>query len=295
MMLFTNRSGWHQNLAGLADGLTFRTKADYDNYLKRLAAYPALNDEALGISAPGAARRLYAAVRGADGFEQTISGVIPADPAKSRLYAPFAAERPATISAADWAALQARARALIGGDLRAAYAKHLAWYQDQLRAASAHQSVGVSAQPSGAAILRLPGPPDDDDQPDRRPDPRARPVARSSASAREMEQVAKKAGFASREAIIADLRTNPKYYAKTPEELMQAVARETKTIDGKMPGLFDRASAPALRHQGDPGRDRARARPPPITTRARPRAASPAPITSTRRSSTSARCGRCRR
>ena len=37
MMLFTNRNGWHQNIAGLADGLTFRTRADYDNYLKRLA------------------------------------------------------------------------------------------------------------------------------------------------------------------------------------------------------------------------------------------------------------------
>jgi uncharacterized protein (DUF885 family) len=54
----------------------------------------------------------------------------------------------------------------------------------------------------------------------------------------EMEQVAKKAGFASREAMIADLRTNPKHYAKTPEELMQATARELKKIDGKMPGLF---------------------------------------------------------
>ena len=51
MMIFSNRSGWHQELAGLADGLTFRSRADYDNYLKRLAAYPAQNDEALKISA----------------------------------------------------------------------------------------------------------------------------------------------------------------------------------------------------------------------------------------------------
>ena len=111
----------------------------------------------------------------------------------------------------------------------------------------------------------------------------------------EMEQVAKKAGFASREAMIADLRTNPKYYAKTPEELMEATARETKRIDGKMPSLFTAAAAPALRHPRDPGRDRARARRPLITTRARPRTASPGPITSTRRSSTSGRCGKSRR
>ncbi|MEO7240901.1 MAG: DUF885 family protein, partial [Sphingomicrobium sp.] len=51
MMLFTNREGWHQNFAGLSDGLTFRTRADYDNYLSRLEKYPAYNDAALRISA----------------------------------------------------------------------------------------------------------------------------------------------------------------------------------------------------------------------------------------------------
>ncbi len=40
MMLFTNRSGWHQSLADLADSLTFRSKADYENYLTRLADLP---------------------------------------------------------------------------------------------------------------------------------------------------------------------------------------------------------------------------------------------------------------
>jgi uncharacterized protein (DUF885 family) len=34
------------------------------------------------------------------------------------------------------------------------------------------------------------------------------------------------------------LRTDPQYYAKTPEELMEKVARVTKIIDGKMPTLF---------------------------------------------------------
>ena len=50
MMLFTNREGWHQNFAGLSENLTFRNKADYENYLKRLEKYPAFNDEALSVS-----------------------------------------------------------------------------------------------------------------------------------------------------------------------------------------------------------------------------------------------------
>ncbi|MGV3480780.1 MAG: DUF885 domain-containing protein, partial [Sphingobium sp.] len=58
----------------------------------------------------------------------------------------------------------------------------------------------------------------------------------------EMEGVAKRAGFASREAMIADMRTNPAYFAKTPEELLEKSARMAKTIDGMMPGLFGKVA-----------------------------------------------------
>ena len=236
MMLFTNREGWHQSIAGLADGLTFRNRADYDNYLRRLAQYPAYNDEALRISTRALNEGYTLPCAAMDGFESTISGVIPPDPTKSRLYGPFAAARPATVSAAEWADLQARAKALIGGGLRAAYAKHLAWYQTQY-APKCNKAVGVSAQPNGAAYYNY----------------RIRQMTTTKLTAdeihnlglsevkrigAEMEQVAKKAGFPNREAFVADLRTNPKYYAKTPAELMAAVARVAKDIDGKMPGLF---------------------------------------------------------
>ncbi len=236
MMLFSNRSGWHQQLAGLADGLTFKTRADYDNYLKRLAAYPALNDEALTISTRAMAEGYVLPCLSLDGFETTISGVIPADPTKSRLYSPFAAERPAALSASEWSALQGRARALIDGDLRRAYAKHLAWYSGSYKPKCA-TAVGASALPNGKAFYAY----------------RIRNQTTTSRTAEdihqlglsevkrirsEMEAVSKKAGFASREAMIADLRTNPIHYAKTPEELMRATARELKKIDGKMPTLF---------------------------------------------------------
>jgi len=53
-----------------------------------------------------------------------------------------------------------------------------------------------------------------------------------------MVEVARKAGFDSREAFIQHLRTDPQYYAKSPEELMEKTARVAKYIDGKMPSLF---------------------------------------------------------
>jgi uncharacterized protein (DUF885 family) len=236
VMLFSNRNGWHQSLASLADGLTFRTRAIYDNYLKRLSQYPALNDEALRISDQAIAGGYTLPCDSLGGFEGTISGVIPADPTASRLYAPFAAARPAALTATEWSALQARARTLIDRDLRAAYAKHLAWYRSSYKPKCA-TSVAISAMPQGREYYNF----------------RIRQFTTTNRTAdnihalglsevrrirSEMEAVAKKAGFASREAMIADLRTNPKYYARTPEELMQATARELKRIDGKMPGLF---------------------------------------------------------
>jgi uncharacterized protein (DUF885 family) len=236
MMLFTNRSGWHQSIADLADGLSFTSARDYDNYLKRLAAYPALNETAIAITNRAVAEGYTLPCAAMQGYENTITGVILADATKSRFYAPFAKPKPASVSAAEWAALQSRAKALIDGPLRAAYGKHADWYRTGY-APKCNPNVGVSALPNGKAYY----------------DYRVRTMTTTGMSAdeihklglsevarirAEMETVAKKAGFASREAFIADLRTNPKYYAKTPEELMEAVARETKKIDGMMPTLF---------------------------------------------------------
>lgn len=55
-----------------------------------------------------------------------------------------------------------------------------------------------------------------------------------------MQAVATKAGYPSREAMIQSMRTDPKYFAKSPEELMEKSSRVAKIIDGKMPSLFHR-------------------------------------------------------
>ena len=149
MMLFTNREGWHQTFAGLAGFLTFRSRADYDHYLSRLEKYAAYNDEALRISGRALAEGYVQPCDAMVGFDDSITGVIPADPSQSRLYAPFVTARPGSVSASEWAALQARATALIGGPVRAAYAKHAAWYRADY-APKCSKKVGMSALPDGA-------------------------------------------------------------------------------------------------------------------------------------------------
>ena len=238
MMLFTTYAGWHQNFAGLADNLPFRTRADYESYLARLEQYPKMNDTALDITARAVREGYVLPCSVLGNSEKTISGVIAEDPVKSRFYEPFTRPRPADTNEADWTALQARARHAVTDVLNPAYAKHLAFYRTQYLPHCA-KSDSVSAQPGGrdyyAFRVRQ------ETTTTLTPEEIHAIGLRESARIRaEMEKVARAAGFPSREAFIRDLRTNPRYFVTTPEALLKETALVNKTVDGKMPGLFGR-------------------------------------------------------
>ncbi|HZF42480.1 MAG TPA: DUF885 domain-containing protein [Sphingomonadaceae bacterium] len=237
-MLFNTYSGWHQNFAGMADGLPFRTRADYESYLARLAKYPAFNQAAIEVTR-GAVKAGYTqpcAVLG--NFAKSIEGVIVADPAKSRFYAPFAGARPLDVDAATWTGMQTRARTLITDTVNPEYRRFADFYAREYLP-KCRQSVGASALPDGAKwyAYRARVMTTTDQTPDQIHQTGLAEVARIRA---EMTAVATKAGYPSREAFVAKLRTDPRYYATTPEQLLTAAAATAKTIDGKMPGLFGR-------------------------------------------------------
>ena len=238
LMLFTTYSGWGQRFASLAEDLPFNNAADYRSYLVRLAAYPAQNAAAIAVSRRAVAEGYVLPCVVLGQHARTIEGVISADPATSRFFQPFTRARPADVSEADWTAMQAEARRLITDVLNPAYRTHLAFFNDEYLPRCT-QAVGISAQPGGAEYYNF----------------RIRQETTTTMSAdevhalglsevarirAEMEQVAARAGFASREAMIADMRTNPRHFATTPEELMQRTARITRRIDGHMPRLFGR-------------------------------------------------------
>jgi uncharacterized protein (DUF885 family) len=235
-MLFTTYAGWHQGFAGLARNLSFRTRADYESYLTRIAQYPRLNDQALAITANAVRGRFVLPCSVLAGHERTISGVIAADPAQSRFYEPFAGTRPATIAEADWAGLQTRARTIITETINPAYQRHLDFYTREYKPHCA-ASDSIRDQPNGAAYYasRVRAETTTDLTPQQIHDIGLREVARIRA---EMEAVAGQAGFPSREAYIHDLRTNPRYFARTGEELMRETARVTTEINGHLPRLF---------------------------------------------------------
>ncbi|HEX8213990.1 MAG TPA: DUF885 domain-containing protein [Allosphingosinicella sp.] len=235
-MLFTSYYGWHQGFAGMAGNLPLRTTADYESYLTRLALYPQMNDANLKTTAEAVQEGYVLPCSILEGYDKTISGVITRDVTQSRFYDPFTRERPATIGAGEWGAMQTRARTLISEVVNKAYGKHADFYRMSY-APKCAKSDSISAQKGGREYyaFRVRQETTTSLTPDQIHDIG---LAEAKRIRSDMEQVAKEAGFQSREAFIQDLRTNPQYFARTPEELMEATARITKAIDGKMPQYF---------------------------------------------------------
>ena len=237
-MLFTTYFGWHQGFAGMARSLPFRTRADYESYLTRIAQYPRLNDQAIAITRNAIRGGFVLPCSVLDGYERTISGVIAQDPAQSRFYEPFAGDRPAGMSEADWTAMQARARDIIVHVLNPAYQRHLDFYLNEYKPHCAH-SDSISAQPNGAAwyALQVREHTTTDLTPQQIHEIGLNEVARIRA---EMDRVAHDAGYPSREAFIERLRTDPHYYPTSADQLLREAAWTDKQIDGWLPRLFGR-------------------------------------------------------
>lgn len=236
MMLFSTYDGWHQNFAGLADNLPLRKKVDYENYLKRLAAYPKLNGDAIAISREAVAKGYVQPCDALGGFENTITGVVAGKPEDTRFYNPFKGAKPSDATDTEWAALQAKALGLIRDVLTPEYNKFADFYLKEYKP-KCRKTVGASTLPEGKAWYAFQARlhTTTDLTPEQIHQKGLSEVARIRA---EMEKVAKDAGYPSREAFIQKLRTDPAYYAKTPEELMAAASRVAKQIDGKMPQFF---------------------------------------------------------
>ncbi len=235
---FTNRSGWHQSLAEMTNYLPLKTKADFESYNARLKKYPVANDQSIAVADLAIKGKYTLPCVSLNGYEKSISGLIVADATKSRFYEPYTKTKPDMISDADWRALSGDAAATVQNIITPALNKHLNWYMKNYKPACAKEP-GISAQKGGMDYYnyRIRQETTTTLTADQIHNIGLSEVARIRA---DMVDVAKKAGYPSREAFIEHLRTDPQYYPKTPEELMENVARITKTIDGKMPGLFKR-------------------------------------------------------
>ncbi len=238
MMLFTTYAGWHQGFAGLADDSPFASKADYRSYLDRLARYPAVSATALDVTRQAVAGGYVLPCVVLGGTERSITGLITDDPAASRYYAPFTRAKPADVRDAEWAAMRAEAIRTIREGIFPALRAHADYFVHDYMPHCARQP-GVSAQPGGAAYYahRIREETTTDLTAAQIHQIGLDEVARIRA---EMSALATRAGYPSREAMIAHMRTDPSYFARTPDELLMRTAMVDKRIDGWLPRLFGR-------------------------------------------------------
>jgi uncharacterized protein (DUF885 family) len=235
-VLFSNRNGWHTYFSVLPDLTPFFTKADFLSYIERLEAYPAYNRAAIEVTRTALRTGQVQPCESMRGFERSIAGVIKPTPQETVFWSPFTTQ-PKTINDADWAALKARAATAISGGVMPAYREMLDFYTQDY-APKCRASFGASALPGGGDYYNflVRSFTTTDMTAEQVHALGLKEVARINA---EMDAVTAKSEFAGdRKAYIQHLRTDPKYYAKTPAELMEKTALVAKTIDGWMPKLF---------------------------------------------------------
>jgi uncharacterized protein (DUF885 family) len=216
----------------------FRTRADYANYVAQLNDVPRYFREQLANMRAGLARGFTPPRVTLAGRDATIAGIAEAKPADTPFYLPFK-DMPASIPAADQASLRAAALQAIGGRVIPAHAELLQFMRSEY-VPRATETLAAGSLPDGGAYYQskiveytttnLPA-----DEIHRIG------LAEMARIRAEMAVVMKEVKFAGDlPAFLAFLRTDPRFYAKTPEELLMRAAWIAKKFDGKAGQYFGR-------------------------------------------------------
>lgn len=237
-MAITNRSGPHTFLAGLPDDLPFFSKADYESYIKRLSTAPAYFDGVIETLAAGVKAGWVQPCAPMAGYEDTIRFHIVDKASDSVLMSPFKS-KPRSIADSDWRKLKSSAEKTVMARAVPAIRKFAEFYEGTYKPAC-RSDIGVSSMPGGAEYYAY----------------RARLFTTTEMTPaeihtlglsevarirKEMDATIKAAKFnGDFKAFQVFLRTDPQFYAKTPEELMDKNSFVAKKIDGELPKLFGR-------------------------------------------------------
>jgi uncharacterized protein (DUF885 family) len=160
------------------------------------------------------------------------------DPEKSVFWKPFTAFPPG-VPSAETERLRAAGREAIAKSVVPAYTSLLQFFTAEYRP-GARETLGAYELPDGKAyygwlvkhFTTLDTTPEEIHQIG---------LAEVDRIRREMDDVVKKTGFQGSFAQFLEfLRTDPRFYAKTPEELLKQAAWIAKRMDAKLPSLFGR-------------------------------------------------------
>jgi uncharacterized protein (DUF885 family) len=236
LMPITNRSGFHVEFPELAKNLQFRKPEDYENFISRLKAFAQYADDHIELMRAGIKAGLVLPAVALEGYQRPIEAQIVDDPVESLLYQPFK-KFPESMAEAERARLALAAREAIGASVVPGYRRFLEFMRDEY-VPHARGQIAASALPNGREFYRhrvrqfttL----------DLTPEQvHATGLAEVARIRKEMDAVIRGAGFEGDfPAFVEFLRSDPRFYVDTPEQLLKEVALVLKKIDGQLPKLF---------------------------------------------------------
>ncbi|MBE1162075.1 DUF885 domain-containing protein [Dyella acidiphila] len=236
-MPFNSDSAFWSELDDDLGGDGLRTETDYRRYVDRLGQVPAYFDQQIDNMRAGLKRGFSVPRAVLNGRDSSISSVAEAkDPTQTSFYAPLQ-HMPATIPASIAAAIQDDARTRIGKDVIPAYARLLTFFRSEY-VPQARATLAAEALPDGKNYYRqqireyttL------DLDPDTIHQIGVQQVAKIHAEMLQtMQQTGFKGSFAD---FLHFLRTDPQFYAKTPQELLDKTAWVAKEVDGQVGKFF---------------------------------------------------------
>jgi uncharacterized protein (DUF885 family) len=235
LMPITQRGGI-QTLDELGDRLRFDTLKDFEDWIARLRALPVLMDQNLALMKEGARAHVMWPKIVLNRVPAQIDKQLVAKPDDSPFFKPFK-KFPDAISAADRERLTKAAQEAITSAVLPSFQKLKKYFVDEYLPA-AFEEVGVWKMPQGgdyyAYLARRHT--TTDLTPQQIHEKGLSEVARIKA---EMETIKGKVGFqGTLPEFFTKLRTDPQFFYKTPEELLEAYRALAKRIDPNLVKVF---------------------------------------------------------
>jgi uncharacterized protein (DUF885 family) len=235
----TSDSGFHTEVLFIHERGALRAVADYEKYIARLNDVPRYFRENIANMRLGMREGFTLPAEILEGVSRIVAGEQYVRADECPLFQPFA-KFPVTMPQADRGRLEAAGRAAIQDSVIPAYAAFQRFFEKEYRP-GARRTIAASALPGGRAyyadlvryFTTLP-----EATPERVHQTGLNEVARIR---KEMEAIVEEVGFkGSFQDFLTFLRTDPQFYAQTPEELLHDAAWIAKEIDGRLPAYFGR-------------------------------------------------------
>lgn len=229
--------GFHSNLGFMVRNASFRSFADYQNYIARLQDIPRYMEQQTGWLKVGMAEGYTQPKAAMQGFEESIAAFIAQNPHESLFYQPFTGTPPNFVTAEQWRELQQQAAKIIDEAVVPAYQAYFDFMVMEYLP-NCRDSVGASELPNGLEYYQnrirhfttLDLTPAQIHQ---------RGLAEVQRIRNEMAVVIEKTGFkGSFEEFTDFLRTDPQFYPKTDAELLKEASYIAKKADGELPKFF---------------------------------------------------------